>query len=329
MQGTGRASIFIQALRDFVDGRETRYCSPMTSSKWERLRTEAANPATKDIDTLPTDEIVQLMTSDVRDAFDAVQRVHDVITRGVDVLVDTLHSNGRIVLVGAGTSGRLGVLEAAEMPPTFGVQPRTIVGIMAGGRSAVHRAKEGVEDDRAAGDRALARLRLTKNDVVIGVSASGVTPFVRGALARARRAGAHAMGITCSPDSGMRALVDLLVELNVGPEVIAGSTRLKAGTATKIALNLLTTSAMIRTGKTYGNLMVDVQANSEKLRDRGTRIVSAITGLGRRESLTLLRRAKWNVKTAIVMHKRRLTYGDAKTRLRASGDSIRRALVED
>jgi N-acetylmuramic acid 6-phosphate etherase len=298
----------------------------MTLSKWERLRTEAANPATRDIDTLPIDEIVQLMTLDVRHAFDAVQREKDAISRGVQLLVDALQSHGRIVLVGAGTSGRLGVLEAAEMPPTFGVTPRTLVAIMAGGRSAVHRAKEGVEDDRAAGDRALNRLRPRKHDVVIGVSASGVTPFVRGALSRARRAGAHVMGITCSPGSDMRELVDLLVELDVGPEVIAGSTRLKAGTATKIALNLLTTSAMIRIGKTYGNLMVDVQANSEKLRDRGARIVSAITGLGYDESLKLLRRAKWNVKTAVVMHKRRLTCGGAKTRLRAAGGSIRRAL---
>jgi N-acetylmuramic acid 6-phosphate etherase len=300
----------------------------MARSKWERLRTEAANPATRNIDTLPIGGIVQLMTRDVRHAFDAVQREKGAISRGVQVLVDALQSNGRIVLVGAGTSGRLGVLEAAEMPPTFGVEPRTVVGIMAGGRSAVHRAKEGVEDDRAAGDRTIGRLRLRKHDAVIGVSASGVTPFVRGALSRARRAGAHMIGITCSPRSEMRKLVDVLVELNVGPEVIAGSTRLKAGTATKIALNLLTTSAMIRIGKTYGNLMVDVQANSKKLRDRGTRIVSAVTGLGYDESLRLLRRANWNVKTAIVMHERRLTYGDAKTRLRTAGGSIRRALEQ-
>jgi N-acetylmuramic acid 6-phosphate etherase len=300
----------------------------MTRSKWERLGTEARNPATRDIDTLPISRIVHLMTRDGRDAFDAVERANGAISRGVQLIVDALQSNGRIVLVGAGTSGRLGVLEAAEMPPTFGVKPRTVVGIMAGGRSAVHRAKEGVEDDRAAGDRALRRLRPGKHDVVIGVSASGVTPFVRGALSRARRAGARVMGITCSPRSEMRKLVDVLVELNVGPEVIAGSTRLKAGTATKIALNLLTTSAMIRIGKTYGNLMVDVQANSAKLRDRGTRIVSAITGLGYDESLRLLRRARRNVKTAIVMHKRRLTCSEATTRLRAAGGSIRRALEE-
>src|SRR5262249_32433635 len=149
------------------------------------------------------------------------------------------------------------------------------------------------------------------------------------ALLRARRAGAHVMGITCSPRSEMRTLVDVLVELNVGPEVIAGSTRLKAGTATKVALNLLTTSAMIRIGKTYGNLMVDVQANSKKVRDRGTRIVSAVTGLGYDDSLRLLRRAKWNVKTAIVMQRRRLDYGEATTRVHAAGDSIRRALEED
>jgi N-acetylmuramic acid 6-phosphate etherase len=301
----------------------------MTPSKWERLRTEVANPATRDIDTLPIDEIVQVMTDDARQALDAVHAAKDAISRGVQLLVDALQSDGRIVLVGAGTSGRLGVLEAAEMPPTFGVDPRTIVAIMAGGRSAVHQAKEGVEDDRAAGDRALAKLRPGKHDVVIGVSASGVTPFVQGALARARRSGVRAIGITCSPGSDMRDLVDVLVELDAGPEVIAGSTRLKAGTATKLVLNLLTTSAMIRVGKTYGNLMVDVQANSAKLRDRGTRIVSAVTHLADGESLKLLRRAKWSVKTAIVMHKRRLTYGDAKSRLREAGGSIRRALEED
>jgi N-acetylmuramic acid 6-phosphate etherase len=298
----------------------------MASSKWERLRTEARNPATRDIDTLPVDKIVDLMTLDVRHVFDAVQREKAAISQGVQLLADALQSRGRIVLVGAGTSGRLGVLEAAEMPPTFGVEPRTVVAIMAGGRSAVHRAKEGVEDDRAEGDRAIGRLRPRKHDVVIGVSASGVTPFVRGALSRARRAGAHVMGLTCSPGSDMRGLVDLIVELDVGPEVITGSTRLKAGTATKVVLNLLTTSAMIRIGKTYGNLMVDVQANSKKLRDRGTRIVSAITNLGYDESLRLLRRAKWSVKTAIVMHERRLTYGDATARVRGAGGSIRRAL---
>jgi N-acetylmuramic acid 6-phosphate etherase len=300
----------------------------MAPSKWERLRTEARNPATRDIDTLPVDKIVDLMTRDVRYVFDAVEREKDAISQGVQLLVDALQSRGRIVLVGAGTSGRLGVLEAAEMPPTFGVEPRTVVAIMAGGRSAVHRAKEGVEDDRAEGNRALGRLRPRKHDVVIGVSASGVTPFVRGALSRARRAGAHVMGLTCSPGSDMRGLVDLIVELDVGPEVITGSTRLKAGTATKVVLNLLTTSAMIRIGKTYGNLMVDVQANSKKLRDRGTRIVSAVTNLGYDESLKLLRRAKWKVKTAIVMHERRLTYGDAEARLRAVVGSVRRALEE-
>jgi len=185
-----------------------------------------------------------------------------------------------------------------------------------------------VEDDGPAGDRALGRLQLTKRDVVIGVSASGVTPFVRGALTRAGRARARVIGITCSQGADMRKLVDVLVKLDVGPEVIAGSTRLKAGTATKIALNLLTTSAMIRIGKTYGNLMVDVQANSAKLRDRGARIVCAITGLRYNESLTLLQQEKWNVKTAIVMHRRQLPIGGAKARLRAAGGSIRRALAQ-
>jgi N-acetylmuramic acid 6-phosphate etherase len=308
--------------------REEATIRAMTQSKWKRLRTEAANPSTRDIDTLAIDEVVRVMTRDVRHAVHAVERQTRALGRGVLMLVDALQSGGRIVLVGAGTSGRLGVLEAAEMPPTFGTDRGTVVAIMAGGRGAVHRAKEGVEDDRTAGDQALAQLRPTRQDVIVGVSASGVTPFVRGALSRARRAGAHVLGITCSRRSDMRELVDLLVELDVGPEVIAGSTRLKAGTATKIALNVLTTSAMIRIGKTYGNLMVDVQPNSAKLRDRATRIVSAVTGLSQAESRRLLRRAEWNVKTAIVMQKNRLTCAEAKARLRAAGGAIRRALEQ-
>jgi N-acetylmuramic acid 6-phosphate etherase len=187
---------------------------------------------------------------------------------------------------------------------------------MAGGPAAVHRAKEGVEDDAWEGERAMRRLRPTRKDVVIGISASGITPFVRGAVARARAAKIPIIGVTCDPRSELKDFADVTIVLTVGPEVIAGSTRLKAGTATKIVLNMLTTAAMVRAGKTYGNLMVDVKSNSDKLRDRGRRIIGAVTGLDYDAADALLRRAKWNVKAAIVMQQTGETYAAALSRLR-------------
>jgi N-acetylmuramic acid 6-phosphate etherase len=234
-----------------------------------------------------------------------------------------------VVLVGAGTSGRLGILEAAEMPPTFGTSPKLVQAIMAGGQEAVFRAREGVEDNFEEGARSVARLRVTKRDVVIGVSASGITQFVRGALTNARTKGARIIFVTCWPGADLQNFVDLIVAPAVGPEVIAGSTRLKAGTATKMVLNMLTTLAMIRVGKTYGNLMVDVQTGSEKLKDRAQRIVAMVTGISPEDAAPLLRRAKWNVKAAIVMKKAGVTYPESLRRLRAADDSIRQALGED
>jgi N-acetylmuramic acid 6-phosphate etherase len=298
-------------------------------SKWERLPTEAINPATRHIDTMPMSGIIELMIVDNRSVLEAVQREKDRIVRAAEIFAEALRKGGRLIFVGAGTSGRLGVLEAAEMPPTFGISNDVVQAIMAGGKDAVHRAKEGVEDDEREGGNALGKLNPSKKDVVIGVSASGVTPFVRGALARAKRAGSHRVGVTCGLKSAMREFADPVISLATGPEVIAGSTRLKAGTATKIVLNMLTTSAMIRTGKTYGNLMVDVQSNSEKLRDRGRRIIGTVTGLDYDEAETLLRRAKWNVKAAIVMQKTGLSHARALQRLRASRDSVRVATGED
>jgi N-acetylmuramic acid 6-phosphate etherase len=200
---------------------------------------------------------------------------------------------------------------------------------MAGGQDAVFRAKEGVEDNYEEGARSIARLRLGRRDVVIGVSASGMTPFVRGALTRARRAGARIIFVTCWPGSELQAFVDLQIAPAVGPELIAGSTRLKAGTATKMVLNMLTTIAMIKVGKTYGNLMVDVQTGSEKLKDRARRILGVVTGISYDEADALLKRAKWNVKAAIVMQKAGLTLPQALARLRKADDSIRVAIGED
>jgi N-acetylmuramic acid 6-phosphate etherase len=297
-------------------------------SKWQRLPTEAINPATREIDTLPMPDVIALMIADNRVVLEAVDHEKDRIARVAEIFVEALRGGGRLIFVGAGTSGRLGVLEAAEMPPTFGISSRVVHAIMAGGKDAVHRAKEGVEDDENAGGRALGTLKPSKQDVVIGVSASGATPFVRGALARAKRAGSRCVGVTCNPTSEMRAFADPVISLATGPEVIAGSTRLKAGTATKVVLNMLTTAAMIRTGKTYGNLMVDVQSNSAKLRDRARRIVGAATGLDPEEADALLRRAKGNVKAAIVMQKAGLSLAKALQRLRAARDSVRAAIGE-
>src|SRR6185295_6049021 len=222
-------------------------------SKWQSLHTEATNSDTLGIDKLTPEDIVEGMLSEDRKMLTAVHREKDRIAVGVEIITQALRHGGRIVFVGAGTSGSLGVLESAEMPPTFGTDPDLVLAIMAGGKNAVLRAKEGVEDNYEEGARSINRLRPTKTDVVIGVSASGMTPFVRGALTRARRAASKIIFVTCDPRTELQTFVDLTIAPAVGPEVIAGSTRLKAGTATKMALNMLTTAAMVRIGKTYGN----------------------------------------------------------------------------
>jgi len=298
-------------------------------SKWQSLPTEQINPSTLAIDKLSPADIVEGMLNEDRKMLDAVKREKDRIAVGVDIITNALRKGGRIVFVGAGTSGRLGVLESAEMPPTFGTSPLLVQAIMAGGQNAVLKAREGVEDNYEEGARSVNRLRPTKKDVVIGVSASGMTQFVRGALTRARRAGSKIIFVTCDPRTELQTFVDLTIAPAVGPEVIAGSTRLKAGTATKMVLNMLTTAAMIRTGKTYGNLMVDVQMGSEKLKDRARRIISIVTGLDYDASDALLRRAHWNVKAAIVMEKAGLKYPQALSRLRKAHDFIRDAIGED
>jgi len=298
-------------------------------SKWQSLPTEAINPATLNIDKLSPADIVEGMLNEDRKMMAAVQREKDRIACGVEIITQALRRGGRIVFVGAGTSGRLGVLESAEMPPTFGTSPDLVLAIMAGGQGAILRAKEGVEDNYEEGARSINRLRPTKKDVVIGVSASGMTQFVRGALTRARRAGSKIVFVTCDPRTELQTFVDLTIAPAVGPEVIAGSTRLKAGTATKMVLNMLTTASMIRIGKTYGNLMVDVHVGSEKLRDRARRIIVIVTGLDYDAADKLLQRARWNVKAAIVMQKGGLTYAKSLVRLRRAHDFVRDAIGED
>ena len=270
-----------------------------------------------------------MILAEDRKIFSAVQKERVQIAHGADIIANAMKKGGRLFLVGAGTSGRLGVLEAAEMPPTFGTSPSLVQAIMAGGQEAVFRAREGVEDNFEEGARSVARLRISKRDVIIGVSASGITQFVRGALTGARKKNARIIFVTCWPGNELQNFVDLLIAPAVGPEVIAGSTRLKAGTATKMVLNMLTTISMIRMGKTYGNLMVDVQTGSEKLKDRARRIVSHVTHAGYDEAGDLLRTAKWNVKAAIVMKKADVSYSQAIRLLRKADDSIRNAIGED
>src|SRR5437660_1258770 len=245
-----------------------------TRSKWQSLPTEQINPSTLAIDKLDSAAIVEGMLTEDRKMLAAVHREKERIAVGVDIVTQALRKNGRVIFVGAGTSGRLGVLESAEMPPTFGTSPDLVQAIMAGGKGAVLRAREGVEDNYEEGARSVNRLRPTKKDIVIGVSASGMTQFVRGALTRARRASSKIIFVTCDPRSELQTFVDLTIAPAVGPEVIAGSTRLKAGTATKMVLNLLTTASMTRIGKTYGNLMVDVQLGYEERKDRARRVVT-------------------------------------------------------
>src|SRR4029079_19073229 len=298
-------------------------------SKWQSLPTEKTNPATLAIDKLAPADIVEGMLNEDRKMLVAVQREKDRIAVGVEIITQALGKKGRVIFVGAGTSGRLGVLESAEMPPTFGTSPDLVLAIMAGGKGAIVRPKEGVEDNYEEGARSVNRLRPARKDVVIGVSASGMTTFVVGALTRARRAGSKIIFVTCDPRTELQTFVDLTIAPAVGPEVIAGSTRLKAGTATKMVPNMLTTAAMVRIGKTYGNLMVDVQMGSEKLKDRARRIHGIVRGLDYDAADALLRKAHWNVKAAIVMQKGTLTYTQALSRLRRAHDFVRDAIGED
>ena len=298
-------------------------------SKWQSLPTEQINPVSLAIDKTPVRDIIDMVVNEDKKVVAAVHREKEKIAHGIEIVTQALRKGGRIIFVGAGTSGRLGIVEAAEMPPTFGTLPRVVQGIMAGGQSAVFEAREGVEDNYEEGARSIARLRMSGRDVVIGVSASGITPFVRGALTRGRKAGAKIIFVTCWPGSELQNFVDLVIAPAVGPEIIAGSTRLKAGTATKMVLNMLTTISMIKVGKTYGNLMVDVKTGSEKLKDRARRILGIVTDLSYEDSDALLRRSKWNVKAAIVMQKTGVSYQQAVARLRQAADFVREAIGED
>jgi N-acetylmuramic acid 6-phosphate etherase len=295
-------------------------------SAFGRLPTEQPNPRTRRLDRLDPLALVTAITAEDRRAVAAVAAVRRPLARAVTLAAEALRAGGRLVYAGAGTSGRLGVLDAAECPPTFGVSRRRVVGVIAGGRPALWRAVEGAEDRPGDAARTLARLRLGPADVLCAICASGVTPFALGALRTARRRGARTVAVTCAPSPGLRALADVVVAPRVGPEVIAGSTRMKAGLATKMILHTLTTGAMVRLGKVYGNLMVDVRPSNRKLRARAARIVSSLTGLTAPASRGLLRRAGGRPKLAVLMHVRGLSAAAARRRLAARGDDLRAAL---
>lgn len=268
----------------------------------EARLTEARNPRTVDIDRADTATLVRRIQAEDRAVPAAVESQAAALARVVDEVVERFRRGGRLIYVGAGTSGRLGVLDAAECPPTFGTDPQLVQGVIAGGEAALVRSSEGSEDDAGAGGRAVAALDVGEADFVLGIATSGTTPYVHGALEEARARGAAIGFLSCTaPPASVLALDPLLITPLVGPEVIAGSTRLKAGTATKLVLNTVTTAAMIRTGRVYGNLMVDLRARSEKLVGRGIRIVSHVGGLDGESARRLLVRAGGSVKTALAM----------------------------
>jgi N-acetylmuramic acid 6-phosphate etherase len=292
--------------------------------RYDRLPTERPDPRGGDLDRLAPVEIARLMNRRDAEALRAVGRAAPAIGRAVELIVRALARHGRLVLVGAGTSGRLGVIEAAECPPTFGTPSALVQAVIAGGRAAVFRSAEGAEDDAAEGARQLRR-RARPGDVVVGIAASGVTPFVRGALAEGRRGGAATVLVTCNPRAP-RGAARVVIRLAVGPEVLAGSTRLKAGTATKLTLNTLTTAAFARLGKVYGNRMVDLRPRSAKLRARALRLVAEIGRRGRRDAARLLREAGGSAKLAIVMARRQVGAAEARRMLRDASGALRRLL---
>lgn len=271
------------------------------TEKLASLLTEQINPHTRDIDILSSRQIAELMHQEDQNAFRALDSQLDAIAQGVDLIVAAFQQGGRLIYVGAGTSGRLGVLDASECPPTFGSPPEMVQGIIAGGWDALRRSIEKAEDDPHTGALRIQEAEVGPHDVVTGIAASSTTPFVIGALNEAKRRGAKTIFITCSTHYDPN-LADVIITLLVGPETIAGSTRLKAGTATKMVLNMLTTAAMIRIGKVYRNLMVDLTATCNKLEARARRILSTLTHLPPDEIEALLDRAHGNVKTALVMH---------------------------
>nr|WP_228030700.1 N-acetylmuramic acid 6-phosphate etherase [Gimesia benthica] len=292
----------------------------------EHLTTEQRNPASDRIDAMSSLEIVQLMNAEDAGVAAAVAKESETIAAAVDLIAEAFRRGGRLVYIGAGTSGRLGVLDASECPPTFNSPPEQVVGLIAGGRTALTNAVEGAEDHPEFAIADLEELGLSQDDVLVGIATSGRTPYVIAALQYAREQGAAAIAFTCNQENQLADVADLTICPVVGPEVVTGSTRLKAGTATKMVLNMLTTGAMVRIGKTYGNLMVDLRATNKKLIDRSIRILIAFTDLPRDEAETVLEACHGELKTAIVSVKRNVSPERAEELLKQAGGHLRRVL---
>jgi len=288
--------------------------------------TERRNPRSTGIDTMSAIEIVDLVNSEDQTVPTAVRAERERLARAVEIVVERFRRGGRLIYVGAGTSGRLGVLDAAECPPTFGTDPAMVRGIIAGGYDALVRAQEGAEDSPQGGVDDLAALGPGPDDVVMGIATSGVTPYVLAALDAARRAGSATVFLSCTAIEPRDVEADVIITPIVGPEVVTGSTRMKAGTATKLVLNTITTSAMVLLGKTYENLMVDLQATCDKLRDRACRILVETAGIPYEEAASLVAAADGSVKTAIVMARTGLDRGGAESLLESNGGFVRAAM---
>jgi len=292
----------------------------------EKLLTEQPNPASASLDALPTEEALRIINAEDAQVPGAVEREIPAIARAVDAIVAAIERGGRLFYIGAGTSGRLGVLDASEIPPTFSAPPSMVQGIIAGGEAALSHATETTEDDPAIGVRDLLSHGFTGSDVLVGIAASGRTPYVLGAVAEARRMGAATVGISCTPDSELARAVDIAITPLVGPEVVAGSTRMKAGTAQKLVLNMLSTGACARLGFVYGNLMVNVQPKNRKLLDRAWRIIAQAAEVSYERAGDLLAQSGGSVRTAIVMAKAGIGREEAERRLAAAGGRVSRAL---
>ena len=290
------------------------------------LTTEARNPASSDIDSLSAVEIVRLINSQDAGIPEAIGRVANEIAEAVDVIADRFRNQGRLIYIGAGTSGRLGVLDASECPPTFSTPPEMVVGLIAGGHNALTRAIEGAEDHPELAEQDLQEIGLNDRDVLVGIATSGRTPYVIGALKYAREVGAFPIGLSCNQDCQLKPHSQIMIAPIVGPEVISGSTRMKAGTATKMILNMLTTGSMVRIGKSYGNLMVDLKATNQKLTERSARIVAELTGLELADAERLLHACDGEVKTAIVAHLCQVDADRARQMLDRSDGHLRAAL---
>jgi N-acetylmuramic acid 6-phosphate etherase len=288
--------------------------------------TEETNPKTKDIDRRSTIEIIRLINEEDTTVPEAVSRVLDRVAEAVDLIVERLGSGGRLIYVGTGTSGRLGVLDASECPPTFGVSAEVVLGVIAGGYDALRRAVEAAEDDPQQAARDLQSQNASAQDVVVGVSASGNTPYTLGAVEYANKIGAVSIAVTCNPDSRMAAAAGVSIAPLVGPEVIAGSSRMKAGTAQKLILNMLSTATMIKLGLVYSNLMSNLRATNEKLRSRAGAILAEETGITAEEAARVFEAAGEDLRVALLMVRSNLSRSDAERLLESHGSSVRRAL---